>query len=79
MIKKLPCLYGFINETDTGNRNENLFHALNHLRYYNKEATMEEIVSEALQINKSFTNPLGEQEVTVVCKHVLNKKYHTRL
>ena len=77
MIKKLPCLYGFINETDTGNRNENLFHALNHLRYYNKEATMEEIVSEALQINKSFTNPLGEQEVTVVCKHVLNKNYHT--
>ena len=77
MIKKLPCLYGYISKTNEGDRNTNLFKAINHLRHYNKEANGDEIVKEALSINKSFQSPLSEQEVTVVCNHVLNKNYHT--
>jgi hypothetical protein len=77
MVNKLPCLYGFISETSTGNRNENLFKAINHLRRYNQNATIDEITQEALSINKAFHSPLSEQEVTVVCKHVLAKNYRT--
>lgn len=77
MINKLPCLYGYINETSTGNRNENLFRAINHLRYYNQNASIEDITNEALSINKAFESPLGEKEVTTICQHALKKNYHT--
>ena len=77
MIKKLPCLYGYIGETETGNRNENLFRALAHLRHYNKTAPMDSIVNEAISINKAFNSPLNEQEVTTICKHVISKDYRT--
>ena len=77
MIKKLPCLYGYISQTQEGDRNTNLFKAINHLRYYNKTANIDGIINEALSINKAFQSPLSEQEVKVVCQHVLNKNYHT--
>ena len=77
MIKKLPCLYGYINQTQTGNRNENLFKAINHLTHYNQTATIKDIVEEALQINKAFPSPLSEHEVTVVCQHAFQKNYRT--
>ena len=76
-MNKLPCLYGFIASTKTGDRNTNLFKAINHLRHYNRTASSDEIVNEALQINNSFANPLSEHEVTVVCKHVMAKDYRT--
>lgn len=77
MVKKLPCLYGFIADTKTGNRNENLFKAVNHLTHYNQKASVDEIVNEALSINKAFDSPLSEREVTVVCNHALAKNYRT--
>ena len=77
MIKKLPCLYGYISKTETGDRNTNLFKAINHLFHYNETAITDEIVNEALQINKAFKSPLSKQEVTTVCQHVLKKKYRT--
>ena len=77
MIKKLPCLYGYIGQTKTGDRNTNLFKAINHLRHYNKTATDTEIINEALQINNSFTSPLSQHEVTVICNHVMAKEYRT--
>lgn len=77
MVKKLPCLYGFIKETKTGNRNENLFKAINHLKYYNQTVKIDEIIKEALSINKAFTSSLTEQEVTTVCQHVMKKNYRT--
>lgn len=76
-MNKLPCLYDYINQTETGNRNENLFRAINHLRHYNPNATIEDIVKEALSINKALESPLPEDEVTVICQHVLAKEYHT--
>jgi len=77
MVKKLPCLYGFISTTKEGDRNTNLFKALNHLRHYNQTATFEDIVKEALSINKAFNSPLSNQEVTTVCQHVISKNYRT--
>ena len=77
MVKKLPCLYGFINATKTGNRNENLFKAINHLTHYNQKTSLEDILQEALSINNSFTSPLSEREVKVVCQHALKKNYRT--
>ena len=77
MVNKLPCLYGFISTTSTGNRNENLFKAINHLRRYNQTTTIDEITQEALSINKALKSPLSEHEVSVVCKHVLAKNYRT--
>ena len=77
MINKLPCLYGYIHQTKEGNRNENLFRAINHLSYYNKNAKIEDIINEALSINKAFTTPLPEMEVKVICQHAIKKNYHT--
>ena len=77
MLNKLPCLYKFISTTKEGDRNTNLFKAINHLTHYNQTATIEDIVKEALSINKAFTSPLNEQEVTVVCQHAIQKDYHT--
>lgn len=77
MVKKLPCLYGYIGATETGDRNTNLFKAINHLTYYNKTAKFNEIVEEALSINKAFKSPLSDQEVTVICKHATSKNYRT--
>ena len=77
MVNKLPCLYGYISTTSKGNRNENLFKAINHLRHYNKTATFEDIEKEALSINKAFKSPLNTDEVHVVCQHVMNKNYRT--
>lgn len=77
MVKKLPCLYGFIASTKKGDRNTNLFKAINHLGHYNQTAKFDEIVEEALNINKAFTSPLPEQEVKVVCQHVTANNYRT--
>ena len=77
MVKKLPCLYGYIGETQEGDRNTNLFKAINHLTYYNKTSKFDEIVQEALSINKALTSPLSEQEVTVICQHATSKNYRT--
>ena len=77
MIKKLPCLYGYISQTRTGNRNENLFRALAHLRHYNTSALFEDMETEAIQINKHFHQPLSEHEVRTVLQHTLNKNYRT--
>lgn len=77
MVKKLPCLYGYISQTKQGDRNTNLFKALNHLRHYNQTASFEDILQEALSINKAFTSPLPKQEVAVVCQHVMSKNYRT--
>lgn len=76
-MNKLPCLYKFISTTKEGDRNTNLFKAINHLRHYNETATFEDITKEALSINKAFMSPLSDHEVTVVCQHVLSKKYRT--
>ena len=77
MIKKLPCLYGFISKTSEGNRNENLFKALAHLRHYNQTANIEDILTEAIKINNNFRQPLSKHEVTTVTQHIMNKKYRT--
>ena len=77
MVKKLPCLYSYISQTKTGDRNTNLFKALAHLRHYNKTANFEDLVTEAMEINKHFQSLLSEDEVTTVTKHVMNKNYRT--
>ena len=77
MVNKLPCLYGYISQTSKGNRNHNLFKAINHLRRYNQTATTDELTEEAQSINKALESPLPEDEVTIICQHVLAKEYHT--
>jgi len=77
MIKKLPCLYDYIKATKTGDRNTNLFKALAHLTHYNKTAPINDLETEALHINKHFSNPLSENEVTTVLQHTLKKNYRT--
>ena len=77
MIKKLPCLYGYISQTKTGDRNTNLFKALAHLRHYNMNANIEDLTKEALSINNAFTSPLSEHEVKTVLQHTLKKNYRT--
>ena len=54
MVNKLLCLYEYISQTETGDRNTNLFKALSHLRKYNKNVTEEDFIEEALLINKEF-------------------------
>jgi len=77
MIKKLLCLYDYISQTKTGDRNTNLFQALSHLRKYNKTATEDEFIDEALLLNNQFESRLSENEVVTICKHAMSKNYHS--
>ena len=77
MVKKLPCLYAYIHETKEGNRNENLFRALTHLRHYNKNTSIDDMVNEALIINNEFETPLPKTEVEIILQHTLKKNYRT--
>ena len=77
MIKKLLCLYEYIAQTQTGDRNTNLFKALTHLRKYNQSVSKDDFIKEALSINKEFESPLNETEVVTICKHALSKNYHS--
>ena len=77
MIKKLPCLYDYIGQTKTGDRNTNLFKALAHLRHYNQTALIDDLETEAIEINKHFRQQLSEHEVKTVLQHTLKKNYRT--
>ena len=77
MIKKIPCIYQYIQDTKKGDRNTNFFKAINHLRQFNRKAHFEDIVKEALEVNKKFQSPLSENEVQAVCLHVCKTLYYS--
>lgn len=77
MINKLPCTYLYITDTKVGERNQNFFYAINHLRQLNREASQEEILEEALRINESFNEKLEPKEVQAVVHHVCNTLYYS--
>ena len=77
MIKSIPCIYNYISQTKKGDRNSNFFKAINHLRQFNRESSLEEIVIEALKVNNMFQDKLSEQEVKTVCQHVCKTTYYS--
>ena len=76
-MNKIPCIYNFIRKTPKGERNQNFFKAINHLRQYNREATEEEMLTEALKVNNSFQDKLEEKEVKAVVQHVCKTLYYS--
>ena len=77
MIKKIPCIYQYIQGTRKGDRNTNFFKAINHLRQFNRQAYLDDIVKEALEVNKKFQDPLSQKEVEAVCHHVCKTVYYS--
>lgn len=75
MLNKIPCVYKFINNTKEGDRNTNFFKALSHIKNINPTVTYDELLNEALQINKEFKDSLSENEVKNVVKHVDDHNY----
>ena len=77
MIKKVPCIYEYIKDTKKGDRNNNFFKAINHLRQFNRDAYVEDIIKVALQVNDKFNEPLSEHEVQAVCHHACKTVYYS--
>ena len=77
MIHKIPCIKQYIYETNEGNRNQNLFKALNHLRRFNKHEPLTLMEEEAEKLNQYFKEPLPTNEVKNILKHVTNHNYRS--
>ena len=77
MIKKIPCIYDYIKNTKKGDRNNNFFKAINHLRQFNREVSFDELLPVSLEVNKSFNDPLSEREVNAVTLHVCKTTYYS--
>lgn len=75
MIKKVPCIYKYIQDTKKGDRNTNFFKAINHLRQYNRTLSFDELLPVSLEVNKCFNDPLSEREVKAVTLHVCKTTY----
>jgi hypothetical protein len=62
------CLNLFLENTPEGERNNNLFRAINHLKQFNKKEPLTNIKKVALQLNKKLQTPLNENEVENIVK-----------
>lgn len=76
-MKKIPCIYEYIADTQKGDRNSNFFKAINHLRQFNNKASFEEMLKVAMEVNKKFNEPLSENEVKAVTHHVCKTLYYS--
>nr|WP_302578298.1 primase C-terminal domain-containing protein [Methanobrevibacter arboriphilus] len=74
-MRQPPCLPLFIKQTNEGNRNHNLFQAINHLRRFNKKTTNKQLNKEALILNNHLNKPLQEKEIKTITEHVTKTHY----
>lgn len=73
---KVPnCIPKFIIKTSKGNRNQNLFNAINHVRRFNPECDYSKLYNVALKLNQLLQPSLNEKEVSTITSHVLKKRY----
>lgn len=76
-LRVMPCLKTFVSSTTEGNRNNNLFKAINHVRFNNKTEDFTQLYAVGLGLNKCLRVPLSASEVRVITQHVLNQPYHS--
>ena len=76
-LKVMPCLKPFISATRKGNRNENLFKAVTHLRYHNPKAKRRDIFQVSYDLNKCLEVPVTASEIRQIIQHCLKQPYHT--
>lgn len=74
-ISVMPCLKPFVAQTMEGNRNENLFRAINHIRFHNPRADYQDLYRVSLDLNKCLSVPLSASEISQLTKHVLKTNY----
>ncbi len=74
-MKQPPCIPLFIKQTSEGNRNHNLFQAINHLRRFNNKTTNEQLNKQALILNKHLNQPLPKKEIETLVQHVTKTQY----
>lgn len=73
----MPCLKPFISSTMEGNRNSNMFKAINHIRFHNPRANKEDLFRVSLEVNECLRVPLSADEVRVIALHTLKQPYRT--
>lgn len=71
----MPCLKPFIALTEEGNRNENMFRVINHIRFHNPRANKKDLLGVSLDLNKCLSVPLSASEIEQIVTHVLKQKY----
>ena len=74
-LNVMPCLKPFVAKTIEGNRNENLFKVINHIRFHNSKAEYQDLYSVSLELNKCLSVPLSASEISQLTKHVLKQPY----
>ena len=74
----MPCLTGFIGSTMEGNRNENLFRAINHVYNHNKKPDKELLLEAGEYLNKYLQSPLSTVEVSNIVKNVTHNTYGSK-
>lgn len=74
-MKTPKCLIKYLIGTSKGNRNSNMFNAINHVRRFNPKSDYNELYRIALVLNQELSSPLQKGEVETLTKHVLKQEY----
>ncbi|MBF4468828.1 MAG: primase C-terminal domain-containing protein [Methanobrevibacter arboriphilus] len=74
-MKQPACLPLFIKQTPKGERNHNLFQAINHLRRFNNKISTEQLTKQAILLNNHLNKPLQEKEIKTITEHVTKTHY----
>ena len=74
----MPCLPSFICATSEGDRNSNMFKAINHVNFHNRQPSMESLLEVAEYLNHKMQSPLGTAEIQNIVKHVTRHKYGSK-
>lgn len=73
---KIPtCIPLYLQKTGKGNRNQNMFHAINHVRRFNPETNITELTNTAQELNKQLPESLTQHEVKTITKSVMRREY----
>ena len=76
MIKTPKCLFYYLQQTKRGDRNNNLFKAVKHVKYVNEfKVSSKDLFQTAKKLNSFLKVPLSEREVAALTKSVSRHKY----
>lgn len=74
-LKTPPCLQHYLQNTTSGNRNNNLFTVMKKIRVLNPQSTLPPLHETCKKLNKNLQEPLNNTEVQAICKSIINNQY----
>ncbi|MEN6554700.1 MAG: primase C-terminal domain-containing protein [Methanobacterium sp.] len=75
MVKIPKCLSLYLQSTQEGDRNNNLFAAMKHIKQLNPKILQSQLQQTAQQLNKNLKRPLSEREVIALSTSVMRHEY----